>query len=102
MSNFVSKSLCCFQIKHGKFAGVIFFFKDVYAKKLNNPLEYTVSFSYEIVGGNYKDFGYKNDQEHLNRKVNRITKDVFVKEIGGILNPLVSNNDSRVFIQWGD
>ena len=31
-----------------------------------------------------------------------MTKDIFVKEIGEILNPLVSNNDSRVFIQWGD
>ena len=102
MSNFISKSLCCFQIKHGKFAGVIFFFKDVYAKRLNNPLEYEVSFSYEIVGGNYKDRGYEKDLEHLNSKVNITTKDFFIKEIGGILNPLVSNNDSRVFIQWGD
>ena len=102
MSNFISKSLCCFQIKYGKFAGVIFFFKDVYAKKLNNPQEYEVSFSYEIVGGNYKDRGYKKDLAHLNSKVNITTKDTFVKEIGEILNPLVSNNDSRVFVQWGD
>ena len=102
MSNFISKSLCCFQIQHGRFAGIIFFFKDVYAKKGNNPQEYTVSFSYEIVSGNYRDRGYKNDQEHLNTKVNTATKDGFIKEIGKILNPLVSNNDSRVFIQWGD
>tara|TARA_Y100000296_G_scaffold80404_1_gene105774 strand:- start:441 stop:749 length:309 start_codon:yes stop_codon:yes gene_type:complete len=102
LSNFISKSLCCFQIKTGKFAGVIFFFKDVYAKKLNNTNDYEVSFSYEIVGGNYRDRGYKSDEEHLNRKVNLNTKDVFIKEIGIILNPLLSNNDSRVFVQWGD
>jgi len=102
LSNFISKSLICFQIETGKFAGVIFFFKDVYAKCLNNTNDYEVSYSYEIVGGNYKDRGYKKDQEHLNRKVNIHTKEVFIKEIGDILNPLLSNNDSRVFVQWGD
>ena len=102
MSNFISKPLYCFQINHGRFSGILFYFKDVYAKRNNNPQEYTVSFSYEIVSGNYIDRGYKDEQEHLNTKVNAATKDRFIKEIGGILNPLVSNNDSRIFIQWSD
>jgi len=102
LSNFISKSLCCFQIKTGKFSGVVFFFKDVYAKKLNNTNNYEVSFSYEIVGGNYRDRGYKNEQEYLNKKVNEYTKDIFIKEIGVILNPLLSNNDPRVFVQWSN
>tara|TARA_Y100001938_G_C8044278_1_gene407929 strand:+ start:266 stop:574 length:309 start_codon:yes stop_codon:yes gene_type:complete len=102
LSNFISKSLSCFQIKDGKFSGVVFYFKDVYAKRGNNPQEYTVSFAYEIVGGNYKDFGYTGEEEHLNRKVNLNTQNKFVNEISAILNPLVSNNDPRVFVQWGD
>jgi len=86
LSNFISKPLYCFQIQTGKFGGVVFYFKDVYAKRGNNPQEYTVSFGYEIVSG----------------KVNLNAKNAFIKAIGEILNPLVSNNDSRVFIQWGD
>ncbi len=61
-----------------------------------------MSFSYEIVGGNYKDRGYKNEQEYLNKKVNEYTKDIFIKEIGVILNPLLSNNDPKVFVQWSN
>ena len=53
--NFTSKPLSCFQITVGKFAGVIFFFKDVYAKKEKDTTNnYEVSFSYNIVGGNYR------------------------------------------------
>ena len=86
MSNYISKPLYCFQIESGKFGGVVFYFKDVYAKRGNNPQEYTVSFGYEIVSG----------------KVNPNAKNAFIKAIGKILNPLLSNNDPRVFAQWGD
>ena len=99
--NFTSKPLSCFQITAGKFAGVIFFFKDVYAKrKKDTPNNYDVSFSYNIVGGNYRDRGYDESQEHLNKIVNNTNKELFLEEIGKILNLLLSNNDLRVFVQW--
>ncbi len=99
--NFTSKPLSCFQITAGKFAGVIFFFKDVYAKRKENTTDnYDVSFSYSIVGGNYRDRGYDESQEHLNKIVNNTNKELFLEEIGKILNLLLSNNDLRVFVQW--
>ena len=99
--NFTSKPLSCFQITAGKFAGVIFFFKDVYAKrKKDTPDNYEVSFSYSIVGGNYRDRGYDESQEHLNKIVNNTNQELFLEEIGKILNLLLSNNDLRVFVQW--
>ena len=98
--NFISKPLSCFQLTTGKFTGVIFFFKDVYAKRKNTPNNYEVSFSYDIVGGNYKDRGYDKLQEHLNTKVNDTNKELFLEEIGIILNLLLSNNDLRIFVQW--
>ena len=99
--NFTSKPLSCFQITVGKFAGVIFFFKDVYAKKeKDTDNNYEVSFSYDIVGGNYRDRGYDKSQDHLNKKVNDTNKELFLEEIGIILNSLLSNNDLRIFVQW--
>lgn len=99
--NFTSKPLSCFQITAGKFAGVIFFFKDVYAKKEKDTTNnYEVSFSYNIVGGNYRDRGYDESQEHLNKIVNNTNQELFLEEIGKILNLLLSNNDLRVFVQW--
>ena len=99
--NFTSKPLSCFQITAGKFAGVIFFFKDVYAKrKKDTPDNYDVSFSYNIVGGNYRDRGYDKSEEHLNKIVNNTNQELFLEEIGKILNLLLSNNDLRIFVQW--
>jgi len=99
--NFTSKPLSCFQITVGKFAGVIFFFKDVYAKKEKDKVNnYEVSFSYDIVGGNYRDRGYDKSQDHLNKIVNDTNKELFLEEIGKILNLLLSNNDLRIFVQW--
>ena len=99
--NFTSKPLSCFQITAGKFAGVIFFFKDVYAKKEKDTVNnYEVSFSYDIVGGNYRDRGYDKSQDHLNKIVNDTNKELFLEEIGKILNLLLSNNDLRIFVQW--
>ena len=99
--NFTSKPLSCFQITVGKFAGVIFFFKDVYAKIEKDTVNnYEVSFSYDIVGGNYRDRGYDKSQDHLNKKVNDTNKELFLEEIGIILNSLLSNNDLRIFVQW--
>lgn len=99
--NFTSKPLSCFQITAGKFAGVIFFFKDVYAKKeKDTDNNYEVSFSYDIVGGNYRDRGYDKSQDHLNKIVNDTNKELFLEEIGKILNLLLSNNDLRIFVQW--
>ena len=99
--NFTSKPLSCFQITVGKFAGVIFFFKDVYAKrKKDTPDNYDVSFSYNIVGGNYRDRGYDKSEEHLNKIVNNTNQELFLEEIGKILNLLLSNNDLRLFVQW--
>ena len=99
--NFTSKPLSCFQITVGKFAGVIFFFQDVYAKKEKDTVNnYEVSFSYNIVGGNYRDRGYDKSQDHLNKKVNDTNKELFLEEIGIILNSLLSNNDLRIFVQW--
>ena len=99
--NFTSKPLSCFQITAGKFAGVIFFFKDVYAKREKNTTDnYKVSFSYSIVGGNYRDRGYDESQEHLNKIVNNTNQELFLEEIGKILNLLLSNNDLRIFVQW--
>ena len=99
--NCTSKPLSCFQITAGKFAGVIFFFKDVYAKKeKDTDNNYEVSFSYDIVGGNYRDRGYDKSQDHLNKKVNDTNKELFLEEIGIILNSLLSNNDLRIFVQW--
>ena len=99
--NFTSKPLSCFQITAGKFAGVIFFFKDVYAKKEKDTANnYEVSFSYDIVGGNYRDRGYDKSQNHLNKIVNDTNKELFLEEIGKILNLLLSNNDLRIFVQW--
>lgn len=104
MTDVIIKPLNCFQIQSGKFKDVIFFFKDVIAKRIGgvNSDEYTVSFSYDIMGGNYKDSGYKDEQEHLNSKVNENTKDLFLDELGKILHPLVTNNDQRIFVQWVD
>ena len=99
--NFTSKPLSCFQITAGKFAGIIFFFKDVYAKREKDTANnYEVSFSYNIVGGNYRDRGYDKSQDHLNKKVNDTNKELFLEEIGKILNLLLSNNDLRIFVQW--
>ena len=99
--NCTSKPLSCFQITAGKFAGVIFFFKDVYAKKEKDTANnYEVSFSYDIVGGNYRDRGYDKSQDHLNKIVNDTNKELFLEEIGKILNLLLSNNDLRIFVQW--
>ena len=99
--NFTSKPLSCFQITAGKFAGIIFFFKDVYAKKEKDTANnYEVSFSYDIVGGNYRDRGYDKSQDHLNKIINDTNKELFLEEIGKILNLLLSNNDLRIFVQW--
>ena len=99
--NFTSKPLSCFQITAGKFAGIIFFFKDVYAKKeKDTDNNYEVSFSYDIVGGNYRDRGYDKSQDHLNKIINDTNKELFLEEIGKILNLLLSNNDLRIFVQW--
>jgi hypothetical protein len=99
--NFTSKPLSCFQITAGKFAGIIFFFKDVYAKKEKDTANnYEVSFSYNIVGGNYRDRGYDKSQDHLNKIINDTNKELFLEEIGKILNLLLSNNDLRIFVQW--
>jgi len=99
--NFTSKPLSCFQITAGKFAGIIFFFKDVYAKREKDTVNnYDVSFSYDIVGGNYRDRGYDKSQNHLNKIVNDTNKELFLEEIGKILNLLLSNNDLRIFVQW--
>ncbi len=104
MSNVIIKPLSCFHIQSGKFKDLVFFFKDVIARKVGgvNSNEYTVSFSYEIMGGNYKDSGYKDDQAHLNSRVNEKTKDLFLDEVGKILHPLVEKNDQRIFVQWVD
>ena len=99
--NFTSKPLSCFQITAGKFSGIIFFFKDVYAKREKDTVNnYDVSFSYDIVGGNYRYRGYDKSQDHLNKKVNDTNKELFLEEIGIILNSLLSNNDLRIFVQW--
>ena len=80
---------------------LFFFFKDVYAKKEKDTANnYEVSFSYDIVGGNYRDRGYDKSQDHLNKIVNDTNKELFLEEIGKILNLLLSNNDLRIFVQW--
>ena len=94
--NFNSSPLYRFLLTDGKFTGVEFYFKNV---ELNIP--HDIIFEYEIIGGNYRDHGYGEEQEYLNRVITDKNRDQFKVELGKILNNLLVLNDPRVILHKG-
>ena len=99
--NFNSSPLYRFLMVDGKFKGVEFYFKNVELDHHNTPNSFDIAFGYEIIGGNYKDQGFEEDMEHMNRIVNEKNSDQFEVEIGKILRNLLILNDPRVTLHKG-
>lgn len=99
--NYNSSPLYRFLLTDGKFKGVEFYFKNVELDHHNTPGAFDISFSYEIIGGNYRNDGWESDMEHMNRVVNEKNKDQFEVEIGKILKNLLILNDPRVILHKG-
>ena len=99
--NYNSSPLYRFLLTDGKFKGVEFYFKNVELDHKNTPGAFDIVFEYEIIGGNYRDDGWKEDMEHMNRAVNEKNKDQFQVEIGKILKNLLILNDPRVILHKG-
>ena len=95
---FNSSPLYRFLLAEGKFKGVEFYFKNVELDHKHTPGSFDIAFEYEIIGGNYKDRGYGEELEHLNRVVNEKNRDQFQVEIGKILKNLLILNDPRVIL----
>ena len=98
---FNSSPLYRFILQEGKFKGVEFYFKNVELDHKNTPGAFDIVFEYEIIGGNYRDDGWKEDMEHMNRAVNEKNRDQFKVEIGKILKNLLILNDPRVILHKG-
>ena len=98
---FNSSPLYRFILQEGKFKGVEFYFKNVELDHENTPGAFDIVFEYEIIGGNYRDDGWKEDMEHMNRAVNEKNRDQFKVEIGKILKNLLILNDPRVILHKG-
>ncbi len=98
---FNSSPLYRFILQEGKFKGVEFYFKNVELDHQNTPGVFDIVFSYEIIGGNYRNDGYPPETEHMNRVVNVKNQDQFKVEIGKILKNLLILNDPRVILHKG-
>ena len=98
---FNSSPLYRFLLAEGKFKGVEFYFKNVELNPPGDVMYLDIAFEYEIIGGNYKDRGYGEELEHLNRVVNEKNRDQFQVEIGKILKNLLILNDPRVILHKG-
>jgi len=99
--NYNSSPLYRFLLQEGKFKGVEFYFKNVELANHNTPGVFDIAFGYEIIGGNYRNDGWEEDMEHMNRIVNEKNKDQFEVEIGKILKNLLILNDPRVILHKG-
>ena len=98
---FNSSPLYRFLLAEGKFKGVEFYFKNVELNPPGDVMYFDIAFEYDIIGGNYKDRGYGEELEHLNRVVNEKNRDQFQVEIGKILKNLLILNDPRVILHKG-
>ncbi len=99
--NYNSSPLYRFLLTDGKFKGVEFYFKNVELDHQNTPGAFDISYGYEIIGGNYRNDGWEEDMEYMNRIVNEKNKDQFEVEIGKILKNLLILNDPRVILHKG-
>jgi hypothetical protein len=99
--NYNSSPLYRFLLTDGKFKGVEFYFKNVELDHHNTPGSFDISYGYEIIGGNYRNDGWEEDMEHMNRIVNEKNKDQFEVEVGKILKNLLILNDPRVILHKG-
>ena len=79
----------------------LFYFKNVELDSKDDSLGCDVAFEYEIIGGNYRDHGYGEEQEYLNRVITDKNRDQFKVELGKILNNLLVLNDPRVILHKG-
>mgnify|MGYP001301907801 CR=1 FL=1 len=98
---FNSSPLYRFILQEGKFKGVEFYFKNIEVNHHNTPGVFDIAFGYEIIGGNYRNNGWKGEEEHMNRAVTEKNKDQFQVELGKILKNLLVLNDPRVILHKG-